>query len=639
MNPRLLAVAGPLAGAAFPLGSAPVTLGRQIGSDIQVLDLAVSRQHCAIAADGESFVLRDLDSRHGTFVNGLPVRERSLEPGDRIQVGGSLFLFAAGEAPGAEPRADLGFLAAGSYVAESTIHLSLDARELAPQALLAALAPGAAPGRAECDLQALLQASEELGAINAVEPLARRLLELVFTVSPAGRAVLLLLDRAGVPEVAFARDRKGRTEPFPVSRTLLDQAVGERKALLAGDVLHTPGLEEAESVKAERLQSLLAVPLAGSGGMSGLLYADTKEPGARFDEGHLALLATAARLAGQALGNLRRVEWLAAEAQRLAAGLESAMVGESPRIKEVYRFLAKAAPTASTVLLRGESGTGKELAARALHNASPRNGRPFVAINCATLSETLLESELFGHEKGAFTGAVERKLGKLEVADTGTVFLDEVGEIPPSLQAKLLRVLEEREFERVGSTRSIRVDVRVIAATHRDLEQAIRDGGFRADLYYRLGVIALTLPPLRERRQDIPLLASHFAAQVSRDLGRPVAGFTPEARACLERYAWPGNVRELRNAVERAVVLGEGELIVPEDLPEAVLDAAGAGGGGAKAVIPRFQGAVTAYKKRLILDAIREGGGNITKAAELLGLHPNHLHRLITNLELRAEMG
>jgi two-component system, NtrC family, response regulator HydG len=642
LNPRLLAVAGPLAGAAFPLGSAPLTLGRQIGSAVQVLDLAVSRQHCAIAPDGERFVLRDLESRHGTFVNGLPIHERPLEPGDRIQVGGSLFLFAIDEVDGkTEPRAATGLLAEGGYVAESTVHWSLDAHELAPDALLAALAPGAAPARAERDLQALLEASEELGAFTAVEPLARRLLDLVFAVAPAGRAALLLLDRAGAPEVAFARDRKGRLEPFPVSRTLLDQAVGERKALLAADVLRTPGLGEAESVKAERLQSLLAVPLsgpgAGPGGMLGLLYADTREPGARFDEGHLALLAAASRLAAQALGNLRRVEWLAAEAERLAAGLESAMVGESPRMKEVYRLLAKAAPTASTVLLRGESGTGKELAARALNSASPRVGRPFVAINCATLSETLLESELFGHEKGAFTGAVERKLGKLEVADTGTVFLDEVGEIPPNLQAKLLRVLEEREFERVGGTRPIRVDVRLIAATHRDLEKAIRDGGFRADLFYRLGVIALTLPPLRERREDIALLASHFAARVSRDLGRPVAGFTPEARACLERYAWPGNVRELRNAVERAVVLGEGELIVPEDLPEAVLDAAG--GAGSPAVIPRFHGAVTAYKKRLILDALREAKGNVTKAAELLGLHANHLHRLITNLELRAELG
>jgi Nif-specific regulatory protein len=218
------------------------------------------------------------------------------------------------------------------------------------------------------------------------------------------------------------------------------------------------------------------------------------------------------------------------------------------------------------------------------------------------------------------------------------VFLDEIGEIKPSLQAKLLRFLQEREFERVGGTRPIKIDVRVVAATHRDLEQAIRDGAFRADLYYRLAVISLNLPALRDRREDIPLLASLFAARFSRELGRPVAGFSPGARACLERYSWPGNVRELKNAIERAVALGEGELIVPADLPEAVLEAA-AGAGKDEAVgLPELHAAVNDFKKRLILDAVRGAHGNISSAARSLGIQPNYLHRLITNLELRAAL-
>jgi transcriptional regulator with GAF, ATPase, and Fis domain len=639
VNPRLLAVAGPLAGGAFPLGPATVTLGRQETCDIQVRDRAVSRQHCTIAFDGECFVLRDLDSRHGTFVNGLPVRERALAPGDRIQVGGSLLLFTTGEdvATAMGPDDLTGLLDDGDHVAERTVSWSPGAPQLATAALVEALAPGVARGRAERELRALLQASEDLAALAGAEPLARRLLDLVFTVTPAARATLLLFDRAGAPEAAFARDRAGRIAPFTLSRTLLHAVVGERAAVLAGEVLHMPGLGQADSIRGERLQSLLAIPLHGCEATLGLLYADTRESAARFDEQHLALLAAASRLASLALGNIRRIEWLQAEARRLDAALDHGMVGESPRMQEVHRLLARVAATASTVLLRGESGTGKELAARALHHGSPRAGRPFVAINCATLSETLLESELFGHEKGAFTGAVERKLGKLEVADSGTVFLDEVGEIPPNLQAKLLRVLEEREIERVGGTRPIPVDVRVVAASHRDLEQAIRDGTFRADLYYRLGVIAITLPPLRERREDIPLLASHFAARVSRDLGRRVAGFSPEARACLERYAWPGNVRELRNAIERAVVLGEGELIGLSDLPEAVIEAA-AGTGGKPAAIPRFHAAVQEHKRRLILEAVQEAHGNVSRAAALLGLHPNYLHRLVTNLDLRAAL-
>jgi Nif-specific regulatory protein len=292
------------------------------------------------------------------------------------------------------------------------------------------------------------------------------------------------------------------------------------------------------------------------------------------------------------------------------------------------------AATDSTVLLLGESGTGKELAARAIHRASPRAERPFVAINCATLSETLLESDLFGHEKGAFTGAAARKTGKVEVADTGTLLLDEVGEIPLPLQAKLLRFLQEREFERVGSTHPLRVDVRVIAATNRNLEQAARAGTFREDLYYRLNVITLNLPPLRERREDIPLLASHFAARTSQRLGRPVAGFTPEARACLVRYGWPGNVRELANAIERAIVLGDDDLIRPEDLPEAVIEAGPAPG----TVVTRYHETINETKKRLVLAAMEEARGNVTKAGALLGIHPNYLHRLLSNLGLREEI-
>ncbi len=380
------------------------------------------------------------------------------------------------------------------------------------------------------------------------------------------------------------------------------------------------------------LQALIAVPLFHLDRPLGLLYLDTREPGRRFDEGHLQLITALAGIASGALATVRRIEWLEEENRRLAAGFAHDMVGESPEMREIYRLLNRVAATGSTVLLLGESGTGKELAARAIHRASPRVERPFVAVNCATLSETLLESELFGHERGAFTGAVSRKMGKVEAADTGTLFLDEVGEIPLPLQAKLLRFLQEREFERVGSTRPLRVDVRVIAATNRNLEKEARAGTFREDLYYRLNVISLHLPPLRERREDISLLASHFAAQTSQRLGRPVAGFTPEARAALVRYDWPGNVRELGNAIERAIVLGEDDLIHPEDLPEAVLET----GGGAGAAVTRYHETLNETKKRLILAALAESGGNVTKAGALLGLHPNYLHRLMSNLGLRV---
>jgi Nif-specific regulatory protein len=631
LNPRLVCLSGPLAGQTFPLDGEALSIGRHSSNRLQLPDLAVSRHHCVLEAAAGRFLLRDLGSRRGSFVNGLPAQERALEEGDLVTLGDSLFLFQIREesAVGSGPAV---LLDGGTPTAE-TIHLSPeDALYSRPQKVLAALASDRG-GRTARDLHTLLQIGTALQSLRSTGSLARRLLELVLAAVPAGRATLLLTDR-GTAELAdaFALDRQGTIDPFPISRTTAGKVLGERLSVLAADVLDEPDLAGAASLRSDLIQSLIAVPLTHLDRPLGLLYLDTREPGTRFDEGHLQLVTAVAGIAAAALTTVRSLEWLEEENRRLAAGFAHDMVGESPRMREIYRLLHRVAATDSTVLLLGESGTGKELAARAVHRASPRAERPFVAVNCATLSETLLESELFGHERGAFTGAVSRKTGKVEVADTGTLFLDEVGEIPLPLQAKLLRFLQEREFERLGSTRPIKVDVRVVAATNRDLERAARAGTFREDLYYRLNVIALLLPPLRERREDVPLLASHFAAQTSRRLGRPVAGFTPEARACLLRYDWPGNVRELANAVERAIVLGEDDLIHPEDLPEAVIEA----GAGPGAAVTRYHESLNETKKRLILAALAEAGGNVTKAGALLGLHPNYLHRLISNLGLRV---
>jgi Nif-specific regulatory protein len=308
-------------------------------------------------------------------------------------------------------------------------------------------------------------------------------------------------------------------------------------------------------------------------------------------------------------------------------------------MRDVYRRIARVAPIDSTVLIRGESGTGKELVARAIHRNSPRAEKPFVAINCAAITETLLESELFGHEKGAFTGAIAQKKGKIETAEGGTLFLDEIGELSLALQAKLLRVLQDRAFDRVGGTRRITVDFRLVAATNRDLEVAIDTGAFRRDLYYRLNVVALTMPPLRERRDDIPLLAGWFVRRHGDNARRPISGLSAEAVACLTAYDWPGNVRELENAIEHAVVLGATLLILPEDLPDAIAEAdtsSSVEAGGSATL--RFHDAIKQTKKDLILRAVEESSGNYNGAARLLGLHPNYLHRLIKNLQLKSTL-
>jgi len=311
----------------------------------------------------------------------------------------------------------------------------------------------------------------------------------------------------------------------------------------------------------------------------------------------------------------------------------AAIVGESPQMRGVVDVARRAAPSAATILLLGESGTGKEVIARAVHRWSDRADQPFVVVNCVALSEELLESELFGHEKGAFTGAHQQKRGKLEVAHGGTVFLDEIGDIRPSLQAKLLRVLQDQTFERVGGTRPIRADVRFVAATNRDLRAAVRDGLFRLDLYYRLDVVSLTLPPLRERPGDVPALAQHFLERFRRELKRDLRGLTPEALACLRRYGWPGNVRELENVVERAAVLAEGPEIGPRDLPAEIRET-GLADGMARESARSYHAAVEEFKRGLIATTLRRTGGNRTRAARVLGLQRTYLARLIRDLGL-----
>ncbi len=343
------------------------------------------------------------------------------------------------------------------------------------------------------------------------------------------------------------------------------QVLAEGVAILSNDVFEGAEFDEVKSLVSFKIRSLLAVPIAVRKKVLGAIYLATSDASAYFDQGHLELVTAISSVAAVALENVRYLEWLERENQRLVEeiNIDHNMVGDSARMREVYQFISRVAPTESTVLIRGESGTGKELAARAIHLNSTRRNMPFVAINCATLQENLLESELFGHEKGAFTTAVAQKKGKLEIGEGGTIFLDEIGEMSPLLQAKMLRVLQEREFERVGGTHPIKANIRLIAATNRDLESMIRQNSFRSDLYFRLNVVSFEMPPLRERRDDIAELAKYFYNKAAKNCGRKIEGITPEAGDFLKAYDWPGNVRELENAIERAVVLGSTEFIRP----------------------------------------------------------------------------
>jgi transcriptional regulator with GAF, ATPase, and Fis domain len=634
MNPKLIVIAGTLKGAIFEIEDEEVTLGRDASNRVRLVDPSVSRRHSSVKKEGEQFKIKDLDSFNGTFVNGVPVSEQPLEHGDQIAIGNVLLLFLLREAEELLPRVQFD---EGQLVTQSTMRLLReDALYLKPEKMLSALPP---TSRIVRDLNTLLKISAVINSVHGLEALQRRLIELILEIVPAERGAILLIGSDSeefTTSVCWSR-LAGQAEPIRVSRTIIEQALRESAAILCNDISTGEAQAPAESLVTSDAHALICVPLVALEKNIGVIYLDTSDVSISFDSHHLQLLTATAGIAAIALENMQNIEWLEGENQRLNQefNITHKMVGESPRMRELYQFIAKVAPTESTVLLRGESGTGKELAARAIHMNSLRAEKPFVAINCATLTEALLESELFGHERGAFTGAVALKRGKLEVADGGAIFLDEVGELAHNIQAKLLRVLQEREFERIGGMRPIKVNLRIIAATNKNLEDAVRSGDFRQDLYYRLNVISFVTPSLRERREDIPLLTSYFAAEYSKKTRRKVVRVSAEARSYLMSYDWPGNVRELENAIERAIVMGSTEMLLSDDLPETILETATSAG----APITKFYDAVRETKRQLILNALKQSNGNYTEAAHLLGIHPNNLHRLIRNMSLRTSIG
>jgi transcriptional regulator with GAF, ATPase, and Fis domain len=634
VRPRLLALSGPLKDSTIPLAEAEITIGRDASNGIAVVDPSVSRKHCLISSPEGRFRVRDLESRNGTQVNGTAVTEHWLQHGDQISAGDSSFLFLIEED---DPVAASGRVEfdESQYTAETTVIHPRDVVYLQPERLLRELPATSSVAR---NLNALLKISRIVHAIRDLDELQGQLLDLIFEVVPARRGAILLSDKESSQfNSIFPRMRDASQPKFvKVSRTVVRQVIEQGIAMLGTDVPGSPDLRQVESLAESQVHSLLCVPLTVFHRVIGCIYLDSDSFSNRLRADDLQLVTAIAGISAVALENARRLQWLEQENERLTVEIsqERSLVGEGGRMKDVYQFLKRVAPTDSTVLIEGESGTGKELAARALHRNSPRASKPFLAINCAAIPETLLESDLFGHERGAFTGAGSRKKGRLEVADGGTVFLDEIGEMAPALQAKLLRVIQEREFDRVGGTHPIKVDIRLIAATNCNLEQSVREGRFRQDLYYRLAVLKITMPTLRDRRDDIPMLARHFVQKHAKHCKVKARPISREALSRLVSYDWPGNVRELENAIERALVLGSSEMILPEDLPESLLERASM----PEMTEAKYHTALKELKKQLILDAVEQTQGSYADAARLLGVHPNYLHRLIRNLELKESL-
>ncbi len=631
MRPRLVVLSGPLKDSTIPLAEGEISIGREAGNGIALPDTSVSRRHCVLSWQDGRYRVRDVASRNGTLVNGTVIEEMWLAHGDQITTGDSSFLLLLEEedvpAPGRVEFEE------AEFKAPTTIIHPRDVMYLQPDRLQRELP---ANSRVARNLNALLNICRIVHAIRGLNDLQGQLLDLIFEVAPAGRGAILLADSGGEFNATFVRMREaGETQLVRVSRTIANQVLRQGVAILGSDVAGSE-LREVASLVASEVRSLLCVPLTVFERVIGCIYLDSDSVSNRFSEEHLQLVTAIAGVSAMALENARRLQWLEQENDRLKLEMsqDRMMVGEGAPMKQIYDFIRRVATADSTVLIEGESGTGKELAARAVHLNSPRAGKPFVAINCAAFAETLLETEMFGHERGAFTGAAVQKKGRLEVADGGVVFLDEIGDMSLALQVKLLRALQEREFERVGGTRPIKVDIRIIAATNCNLEQAVRDGNFRQDLYYRLAVLKMTMPPLRERREDIPMLGRYFVQKHAKRCKVKPLPISREALACLMNYDWPGNVRELENAIERALVMGSSEMILPEDLPETLLERTPP----PEMIEAKYHAAVKELKKQLIRDAVEQAQGSYADAARMLGVHPNYLHRLIRNLEMKESL-
>ena len=624
-----------------------VTLGRAPTNRVVIHDEQASRFHAEVSSAASGWSIRDLNSRNGTVVCGeLLSADRILVAGDTVAIGRVEIVVGEGEPP-VDPTdgADvLGGTATGEMPADVEAWQASITHRRGRSRLLDDIreAAGTAPrvGRAAAELCRLAFA---LGRAHDLKSVAFLALESAAQGAAAARGVVLLpepiSERSGASgqntaglasELVLAAVLPAEGEPTPVTPGAIAAVLGTDEAVLARAVS-----KDAVSTDGGHVATISA-PIRVGGQAVGVLHleVDAKHHEATPDD--LEFVMAVCDALGLAIDNLAAREMLSSrlarstdenEQLRRRLGQESRMIGASPSLQHIVGQIERVAATRATVLIRGESGAGKELVARAIHEASGRRTAPFVCMNCAALSETLLESELFGHEKGAFTGATDRKMGKFEAAHKGTLFLDEIGEMSPAIQAKFLRVLEGHPFERVGGSARVQVDVRVVAATNRHLEEAVAAGEFRRDLYFRLKVVEILVPPLRKRPEDIETLALHFLKRFAAEAGRRVRGFTPEALAAMQSYHWPGNIRELRNSVERAVVLSQDEWIDAHELALSHLSSAGDTGRIPSGPAPFTPTTLDEMERKHVLATLEAVGGNKTKAAAILGIERSTLDR------------
>ncbi|MBN1808486.1 MAG: sigma 54-interacting transcriptional regulator [Planctomycetes bacterium] len=595
--------------------SVPVTgdisIGRDGDCDITLGDRRASRRHAVIRAAGAGYEVEDLGSTNGTYVNGRRISgKKPAKTGDKVSIGETNLLLRE------EAYFD------GTRVEETAAG---SVRTLMLDDSLRSIVSPKAKDREESyrRLVALYELASATGAARTVGALFQLIVEAAEGVLESDRVYPVLVEKESLRPWRKSGSRRGALaedlDRIPLSQSIIKSAAEDLKAVL---MARRKGekFRKQQSVLDLEISTALAVPLVVGRDLQAVLYADRVGGAQEFSDEDVEWLSAVARIAAGPLYALRKEEKLSSRVKSLEKMLagEIEMVGDSAELREVKAITLQAAPSDSPVLVTGESGVGKELVARLLHLESGRREGPLEVLNCAALPESLAESELFGHEKGAFTGAVEDKPGRFELADGGTLFLDEIGEMPPGLQVKLLRSIETGELRRVGGTTTTVVDVRIVAATNRNLEEEVRAGRFREDLFYRLNVIRILVPPLRERREDIRQLVEHYLGYFAGTMGRIPPELTAEAATLFMDYPWPGNVRELKNVIERLMVLSPSDSINGEEVRGVLRISSGNAG---PRVVPLAE-----LEKQHILSVLEAAGGNKSKAAELLGINRTTLY-------------
>jgi transcriptional regulator with GAF, ATPase, and Fis domain len=569
------------------------SIGRAGANDVSIGSESLEPHHAQIVFDGRDFSVATVDPGAVIEINGKKKKKSKVFHNDKLKLGEVELMF--------------------SLYDESS---SRDAA-----------ASGGPSDSAE--IQGMIKLSDfnrRLLQIRSIPEQIEALLDAVVEVVHANKGFVILL-RDGEPEIAAARNVDRQTIPDAVTQlsdSILRRCIETLQPLIVSDAVHDTMFNSSESVLNLQLSSVMVAPLIAQGQLLGLIYVGNDNVVNLFEQSSLQILTVFAGQASLILQTAILLNQLTTDRDRMAGQLEAQrfgdIIGSCPSLQQVFRRVEKVAAADVNVLITGETGTGKELFARELHRRSNRAKGPFIVVNCGAIPENLMESELFGHVRGAFTGAVSTRQGSFQAAHGGTLFLDEIGEMPLALQVKLLRALQERVVTKVGDTKPEPVDIRVLAATNRDLEIAIKDGTFREDLYYRLNVVNLHLPPLRERGDDVVILAKFLLNKYAAEFGSAVKGFTPKALEAMRSYDWPGNVRQLENRIKKAIVLADKTLIGPDDLD--------LGDERQRAAVPLSQ-AREDFTRRYILEILERNGGNRTRTARDLGVDPRTVFRYL----------